>query len=229
MSGIVGKGVILNGDINNTLSSIMPISLAQNLVNKFSYNEWALIGTNGLIGENGIIGTNGVMSVRNYGGISESILWKLIKKKPNVNHINNEHNIAMNSILYRIENILKYGIILQNGGYYVSFGKNVANIPFNVNDTSLHTVNIYMPFFNGNPNNLNANGISWTTQIYADTFQNIFLTLITEFNVFCDKSVQLQIVDDVTTPPIIPPPTIVQDTIANFKSVVDSSTFTYSF
>ena len=242
MSGI-GKGSfnllppsnfnLQSGIVDMLTSNKMPVDLAQSLSTKFSANEWALIGTNGLIGENGLIGTNGVIAVKNYSGIPESVLWKIMKKKPLDTFMNDEHNVAMNAILYRIENMLKYGIILQNGQgqHMVSFCKSPQNIAFDVNDTTLHTVGIYMPFFNGNAlgNAQGISNISWTTQIYTDTFQDIFLTLITEFNTFCDKSIQLLIVSDVTTPPVIPPPTIVKDTIANFKSIVDSSAFTYSF
>jgi hypothetical protein len=110
----------------------------------------------------------------------------------------------------------------------VSFGTDASNIAFDVNDTTVRTVNIQMPYFNGG-GNPGLSDVSWSSLQYTDTFQNIFLTLITAFNVFCDKSVQTNIVDDVTTPPTIPPPTIVKDTIANFKSVIDSAAFAYSF
>jgi hypothetical protein len=147
--------------------------------------------------------------------------------------MNDEHIVAMNAILYRIENMLKYGIILQNGQgqYMVSICKNPQNVAFNVNDTTVHTVGIYMPYFNGNAlgNPQGLSNISWATQIYADTFQDIFLTLITEFNMFCDRSVQMNIVTDVATPPVIPRTTIVKDTIASFKSIIDAAAFTYSF
>ncbi len=68
--------------IVDMLSRKMSTPLAERLSTRFSADELKLIDKNGLIGENGLIGTNGVMSVKNYSGIPESVLWKMMKKKP---------------------------------------------------------------------------------------------------------------------------------------------------
>ena len=180
------------------------------LITKFyNISNNALIGTNGL-GASSLIGENGY-SIKSYGGIPESILWKLMKKKPS--DTPDDYCVSMNAILFRLENMLKYGILLDlnSQSYTVSFGVDPNNINFDVSSTQTYTVHMYLP-------NVDDTGtVSWTDKIATGTFQKIFIQLLTLFNLFCDKSTNMVLV---TTPP--PPtitPTVVTGIISNFVNL----------
>jgi len=214
--------VDLTKGVPSSAGAASPTSLLNRI---FSANELQLLGTNGLIGENGLIGTNGVMSVRSYGGVPESALWKIVTKKPKSTAIGEEVCVAMNSILYLIECMLQHGIVPadENGAYYIAFIGNPSAIPFKVDDATVRRVMVNLP-------TLGVGGaISWSYKTLTEPFTRLFVRLITEFNVFCDDANRKNLVEDVATPPAVPKATVVEDTIKRAQGVVASQALTFLF
>lgn len=223
-----GKNNLAMSNVYAQFTNRMLPEIAQNLSTKFSASELQLIGEAGLIGENGLIGTNGIISTRNYSGIPESILWQLMKKRPGIAQVTNSRNTAMNAILYRLENMIKYGVVLQNSDYVINYRYTPTGILFNTDDNTVRTIRVYMPFFNNNTSDVNMSDISWTDKSFVGTFTSIFLQFMTEFNIFCDKAVSENVIETATTTPSVPSPTIVKDTINTFKTIIDSSALNYT-
>jgi len=216
-SGVAGKGTVTP---ESSAGAALPTSLLNRI---FSANELQLLGTNGLIGENGLIGTNGVMSVRSYGGVPDSSLWKIVTKKPKSTVA--EVCVAMNAILYRIECMLQHGIVPADasGAYSIAFIGNPSAIPFDVDDATVRRVMVNLP-------TLGVGGaISWSYKTLTEPFTRLFVRLITEFNVFCDEANRTNLVEDVVTPPAVPPATVVEDTIKRAQGVVASQALTFLF
>ncbi len=207
----------------------LPLSLPPSLSAQFSNVELGRLHASGLIGENGLIGTNGLVSPLSYGGVPESVLWQIMRKKPRSSAMQDGLNVAMNAILYRIECLLRFGLAPSPTGtyadgdtYLVGFRSDPANRPFNVDDPRAYALACNLPFLDGVV-------VRWREQRLVDALPRLFVAILSVFNTFCEHATrQGDRLDDVTTPPPLPSPTIVRDTIARFASIVDAAAFAYT-
>jgi len=222
---VVGKGII-DTTITTLADSKVPTSLTgsgsddkrnpiSNIQEIFSPTELLNLNNNGLIGTNGLIGENGLQLNTQqfyYGGLPESVLWCIMKKKPMTDtQSDSSTGHALNSILYKLENMLMHGI---GPDKRICFFSVNGSQPFDETSATKQTVIINMPKLN------TVNGsVSWTEVTYNDTCVNIFVSVMGSFNQFCDNAVTNNMISDNTTQPMVPSTTTM---ISSFRDVLQS-------